>query len=411
MPTNAHKKLLAKRKVEAAQAATAKANNTAAAKMQTQYDEMVADRDKNYLKKNDDGTMSIAGSKNLYGFETPDYETLTKADGTLGDHFNEAIGGSALSLKDFGNTFNADLDPRMKLGMNDAQLKLKDAAMSSGDMEEFGLMRQQQEDRFANDMSQADAKRQGDFATQNANIAMRGGLNNGAAERMGNMSLRNSMMSNQAAYGSDRDANLNISLQNAQAKTNLLKDVGNIQQGVDTQNINALNTQQNKRLDTLSNVAGMENSANQNNINRLVQDRQNQNLQRFGIFDKNMEAWGADKTAQGQAAAGGGGGGMSIICTELYVQGKLTKEEFKATHEFGAQLPAEMFVGYLTISKPIVKLMMKSDKFSNLFVGWAKCLAAKKPNTFTKIVMPIATVIGHIRLKLDPEFTLRMMVR
>ena len=91
------------------------------------------------------------------------------------------------------------------------------------------------------------------------------------------------------------------------------------------------------------------------------------------------------------------------------MQEKLTRAELRAAHDYGATLPTEMFVGYLTISKPIVTLMRKSDSFSNIFINWAKCLADKKPNRITKVIMPIATIIGHIRLKLQPEFLLRMM--
>lgn len=374
----------------------------------SKFDSVITDRNKNYVKPTEDGTVSIAGGKNLYGFDVPDYQTLTKVDGTLGDNFKHTLGESGQTLKSFGNSYNADLDARSKLGMNDAQLKLKDAAMSTGDMPEFQVMREQLANKFNNDVSNADAMRNGQMATQNANLAMRGGLNAGAAERMGNASLKNAMMAKQDMYGQNRDANLNLSLQNANARTDLLKNVGNTQQGIDQANISALNTQQNKRLDTLSSVAGMENANNANNVNTLIQDRQNLNLQKFGVFDKNMEAWGAQQTANGQAAAGGGGG-MSVICTQLYVEGKITRSEFRAAHDYGATLPLEMFAGYLTISKPIVKLMRKSDRFSNLFIGWAKCLANKKPNTITKIIMPIAHVIGYLRLKFEPEFSLRMM--
>ena len=375
------------------------------------FDSVIDDRNKNYVKPMADGTTAIAGGKNLYGIDVPDYQTMTKQDGTLGDNFKQSLGESSQSLKNFGNSYNDDLDARMKLGMNDAQLKLKDAAMSTGDMEEYGLMRQQLNNKFNSDVSNADGIRQGQMATQNANLAMRGGLNAGASERMANASNRSAMMDKQSMYGQNRDANMNLSLQNANARTSLLKDTANTQQGIDSANISALNTQQNKRLDTLSNVASAENAARADNVNALRQDRQNLNLQKFGIYDKNMEAWGASKTADGQAAAGGGGGGMSVICTQLYVQGKLTRKEFRDAHDFGSTLPVEMFAGYLTISKPIVKLMMKSDSFSNLFINWAKCLANKKPNTFTKMIMPIAHVIGYVRLNLESDFSMRMMAK
>ena len=64
---------------------------------------------------------------------------------------------------------------------------------------------------------------------------------------------------------------------------------------------------------------------------------------------------------------------------------------------FGQKLDSETFSGYLTIATPIVYIMKRSDKFSNLFIGWAKAIAKHEPNTFTKCMMPIAKFVGKIK--------------
>lgn len=89
--------------------------------------------------------------------------------------------------------------------------------------------------------------------------------------------------------------------------------------------------------------------------------------------------------------------GMSIICTELYEQGKLSKNEWLKATYFGYKINSNTYFGYLTIAKPIVQLMRKSDKFSNLFVGWAKSIAKQKPNLFTRLMMPICYMVGYVR--------------
>ena len=88
--------------------------------------------------------------------------------------------------------------------------------------------------------------------------------------------------------------------------------------------------------------------------------------------------------------------GGSIICTELHNQGKITKDEYLRTSAFGYSISPYTYFGYLTIAKPIVKLMRKSDKFSNLFIGWAKSIAKRKPNLLTKALMPLCWVVGYV---------------
>lgn len=97
--------------------------------------------------------------------------------------------------------------------------------------------------------------------------------------------------------------------------------------------------------------------------------------------------------------------GGSIICTELYKQNKITKNEYLRTSAYGYNISPYTYFGYLTIAKPIVKLMKKSDKFSNLFIGWAKSIAAQKPNTLTKILMPVCWMVGYARQIKKEEIT------
>lgn len=98
------------------------------------------------------------------------------------------------------------------------------------------------------------------------------------------------------------------------------------------------------------------------------------------------------------------GGGIfsqlgSIICTELFVQKKLSLKELSGCRSFGENVSEEVYLGYLTIAKPIVALMKRSDKFSNLFIGWAKSISMNQPNRFTRIMIPICGVIGKLKVE------------
>lgn len=90
-------------------------------------------------------------------------------------------------------------------------------------------------------------------------------------------------------------------------------------------------------------------------------------------------------------------GGVSVICTELHIQGKISKKEWIQANRFGLSVNKNTYIGYLTIASPIVELMKKSDKFSNLFIGWAKSIARKEPNLLTKILLPICWMVGYVK--------------
>jgi len=97
----------------------------------------------------------------------------------------------------------------------------------------------------------------------------------------------------------------------------------------------------------------------------------------------------------------------SIICTELYRQGKITKGTWIRTGIYGLSVHPNTYFGYLTIATPVVELMKKSDKFSNLFIGWAKSIAKQRPNLFTRIMIPLCWSIGYVR-KITKKETFRI---
>lgn len=88
--------------------------------------------------------------------------------------------------------------------------------------------------------------------------------------------------------------------------------------------------------------------------------------------------------------------GLSVICTELFAQGKISEYEWSRASVFGYKLSNNTYNGYLIIASPIVKLMKKSDKFSNLFIDWSKSIAKNKPNLLTRILLPICWMVGYV---------------
>jgi hypothetical protein len=82
----------------------------------------------------------------------------------------------------------------------------------------------------------------------------------------------------------------------------------------------------------------------------------------------------------------------SIICTELFKQGKINKEEYRACSAYGIRVKPEIYAGYLVVARPLVFLMKKSDLFSNLFVNWAKNI---QTHWATRIFSPVCNIIGQ----------------
>ncbi|MEY3787118.1 MAG: hypothetical protein RIQ94_192 [Pseudomonadota bacterium] len=130
------------------------------------------------------------------------------------------------------------------------------------------------------------------------------------------------------------------------------------------------------------------------------------------LYGRNIGAKQQGLSSQYQAGAGIGqantpgavanvssGSGLfgSLICTELKRQGKMSHYEWLKASCYGATLDKKTYDGYLTIARPIVQLMKRSDKFSNLFIGWSKSIAKQKPNLLTKILLPLCWMVGNAK--------------
>lgn len=145
-----------------------------------------------------------------------------------------------------------------------------------------------------------------------------------------------------------------------------------------------------------------------NAVSKSNEMQQNQDTINLANYGKSI---GAGISGTESLAAAGAGRGVastptptpsyggflgSIICAELYSQGKLNLKDLAGSKAFKETISKETYEGYLVIAKPIVKLMKRSDKFSNLFIGWAKSISVGKPNLLTRIMIPICFCIGKI---------------
>jgi hypothetical protein len=178
--------------------------------------------------------------------------------------------------------------------------------------------------------------------------------------------------------------------------------------------------QQIDRSNAKAGMSGIDNTAQSIGARRDAQTRSNSAQQaqdQINLANYGKSIGAGISGTEGLAAAGAGkgvaatpspipsyGGGIfssmgSIICTELYRQNKLTIKELVGSRDFRDTVSDEVYFGYLTLAKPVVFLMKKSDLFSNLWVGWAKGISTHKPNRFTRIMIPICSVIGSLKLR------------
>lgn len=97
----------------------------------------------------------------------------------------------------------------------------------------------------------------------------------------------------------------------------------------------------------------------------------------------------------------------SVICTELYSQGIMSKELYLKDSEYGRILQDTMphtIVGYHSWAKPTVKLMKKSKLFTKLIsipaLKWAKHIAGEESSLVGYVCQnigePICNILGRI---------------
>lgn len=98
------------------------------------------------------------------------------------------------------------------------------------------------------------------------------------------------------------------------------------------------------------------------------------------------------------------GGGGTVICTELNVQGIMSKELYLKDLAYGKTLPAKVIAGYHFWAIPVVNLMKKSPAFTKVIapfaMSWAKHIAGEKKSIFGYMCQiigePVCGLIGSI---------------
>lgn len=126
-----------------------------------------------------------------------------------------------------------------------------------------------------------------------------------------------------------------------------------------------------------------------------------------------LQSQAAKEFGQQQLQAASRGG--KVICTELYRQGLMHAQLYAADQDFGVmmrQKEPELMVGYWMLAVPVVKLMHRSEFFTQLvwFVvrPWAQEMAFQMKVTkrgsfigkcMMKIGFPICRALGKMRYK------------
>jgi hypothetical protein len=264
----------------------------------------------------EDGMRRVDGGTNLYGHERPDHLLLRDDENKVHQAFRETVSDTFDPLRDYGKQLGQDVDERAKIQMGDAYKKLEAQAMGEGDMDDTAFMRKQVNNQTLKDMGRVGTQNLNNLNSMQSQMAMRGGVGGGASERMAKSSMRDNLFSQQNVMGQNRDQNLQLSINNAQNRNNMLRDVGQMQQNIGQYNANAFNNNFNRQLDTLSNVGRVEQDVMRSNIGAARDDLDKQNAAGQKLYQEDMAAWGAKESAKAQAAAAPkSGGGMCFFTT------------------------------------------------------------------------------------------------
>lgn len=202
----------------------------------------------NVMTAGDDGLMTVAGGTNQYGQIRPDTVLMRDASGNL--------------------------DPRFMQTMSPEYQKLQAMGMAEGDTEAAALAREQQGLMHQSSMDSLQQQGASALGGSMRNLAMRGGAGLGSRERMNRDVSRSMMAGNQGINKENRLANLAISQQDQEMKNQLMGQTGMVGQQIQ-----------------------------EGNINRLATDVQNQNMAMQNMYSEDMSAYGAQKSADAQAAA------------------------------------------------------------------------------------------------------------
>jgi hypothetical protein len=174
---------------------------------------------------------------------------------------------------------------------------IRSRALSTGPSAWAQLANEKQGMEEQQAMQNAQRQNQSNFRQGMSNLAGRGGLSAGARERMAMQSMRQQNTANQGILNQGIQNRMNIGLQDQQQKDQMLQQLP----GMD---MNAANFAQGQRA--------FRTNAQQQDIGNALKDIGGYNAYRADAFNKAMQEWGTEKSANAQAQASRGGGGKKL---------------------------------------------------------------------------------------------------
>jgi len=199
--------------------------------------------------------MMNDAKKNINRPDRPEFESLLGADGLIGKQYQ--VGGE----------LNADYLNQMR----------EDGLRKPGEQSQW---RQLMEQKVQGQAGQAMANAQGQTANAMSNMAMKGGLSGGAAERMAGRGAQGALQAGQGVLGQ----RLGLDIQDEQMRQGQLQSLGNAEMGAATFN----------RQGNQFNI--------QNSLNDVLQNRASD----INSYNEEMRAWAAERTAAATPSSGGG---------------------------------------------------------------------------------------------------------
>ena len=221
------------------------------------------------------------------------------------------------------NTMGVESDPT-------AMNAFRQEALRTGPSKYAQLSGAQQDALNLNAKSSAAGTSAGQTATANSNLAMTGGLDSGARERVQTNANKNLL-----------DMNQKIDQTTANNKMQI-----------------GMNDEQN-RVSQLSQVPGMQNQQNQAsefNINNAVNEGNSANLYKANIYNQQMKGWAAGQQSNATANSGG-----SWLCTEALDSGVDQKdwEPLLKLRRYATRRNSEVTRFYIFKCAPLIARMKK----------------------------------------------------
>jgi hypothetical protein len=234
-----------------------------------------------------------------------------------------------------------NVDPR---GMD----QFREEALRSGPSAWANLSRSRQAGMARDARASAAAEVAGAGATARSTLAMRGGLDSGARERIARGGAKDRLMSSQL-IGHDAAAN--------DAQIGINDEQNRIQQ------LGMLPGMENTALQPAFQKLNLWGQAKQNDVKNQMTDNLGKNAFDLGQYEADMNAWGAGQTAKAQEHAADNSG-SSFICTALRDDGLMSRRETALMTKFmlgGLFARADFFAWYFRHGKQAIELARRQN--------------------------------------------------